>query len=209
MTVWYPMPRRLASRLAQASALGCNRIVIALLRSAAFFGGRPRGGNLMPNVFSNAFRKTACSVGVMRRAFEKSKGGFSGSIFSLIPYPFNAVCAPCAHDSNARVMVTKGNDDAKNNSLHIAKRRLPDHLKTPLISVGQFSNIDIRITKNESRLPKANAMFRDVGNRLINIPFESFIYCIYNNIRHQEIFIHAVVRAIKAFIYSLQLGLAA
>ena len=39
----------------------------------------------------------------------------------------------------------------------------------------------IDIIKYSNRLSKTDAMFRDIGNRFIDVPFESHINCMYRN----------------------------
>jgi len=179
MTVWYPMPRRLASRLAQASAAGCNRNETGLYRSWDNFGGRPLGASLIPS-FAIASRFSLSSFAVMRRAREKSKGSFSQSSSFFITDPFIRTCRPGA-DYPFRVFVSHCIDDYDD----LCGRRadhfidFSDQLEACLSLHHTRFNLCMRVVQSSGRIVKRNPMFKPICDRFIDVPFDVHINCIY------------------------------
>ena len=185
MTVWYPMPRSLASRLAQYRASGCKRIVTGRYRAWRPFAGRPRLGILTPSLRSMARRNISRSFSVNRRAREKSKGGFSGSYLSCIKIPFQAIRRPGAYQSIRTAIHAKGKHDSRYTSRRpVVFRDLPNGLIPSFILCRgcDFNHQSKVIVKNRNSFFKTDPVFKNIADRFINVPLELHINCMYRNV---------------------------
>ena len=183
MMVWYPTPRRLASRLAQAKAFGCRRMETGILFTE-FAEGRPRLAKRKPNCLSRASRKTACSSGVKRRAREKSKGGFSGSIFEFIVFFFIRFRNAGADNPATRSIVAPCISDYQYpRTFSSLRNALSDDLK-PLIRTGRMLRVGdhqrVLIIKHGGRFFKRDAVLPNVTPSFKQIPLKIHFNCIYN-----------------------------
>ena len=170
MTVWYPMPRRLASRLAQVRACGCRRMETGAYRSRECFCGRPLLGTWMPNLRSIARRICSRSSSVKCLPLEKSNPA------SLrIIGPFSLSRLPSRNDP---VQIRLGFDKNYN---HKSGSTFTKYFLTPLHSgmFGIWKKDRPRIVKDMQGLFKWYSMLRLVGGGLSWIPFKPHHYCMY------------------------------